>query len=83
MIKRIVVVATLALAGCERHTQETAPPPTGRYQMLNAPFRENDPSAHAVAVWRLDTATGALQYCEAAKDAPFIDAPVCSSINNP
>lgn len=69
-----------ALAGCTEHPAAATPPPAGRYQIVSAPVSapENDPEAHALAVWRLDTATGALQFCQADSKVPFMNKPVCS-----
>jgi hypothetical protein len=64
---------------------EQLPPqkPIRRFQILSVPFRENDPAAREIAVWRLDTVTGALEFCEANNDLPFSHRPVCSDANVP
>ncbi len=65
----LLVVATLALAGCERAAQPAAAVPIeiGRYQIVPAPETHDvpgeGPGPSAPAVWRLDTKSGGLSYC--------------------
>jgi hypothetical protein len=57
------LAASLVLMGCEKSADKAPAPEIGRWVVVQAPTVPDAPLAGRAA-WRIDTITGALEFCE-------------------